>query len=326
MNDIDCILCDESSDNVAIEESGYTGKRCPNCDMIYISPRPSWEEIQEIYDEYQLNRSQAREVSVDPWEKRLFAGHHLDVIQSWKRQGTLLELGAGTGEFLAAARDAGYDVRGTELDAASVEFISSELGIPCQRSTLGESPYGTETFDVIYHRNVLSHFYDPVDELQTMNELLADDGILAFITGNYAEVDEDYYDYIPSFDYPDHLFLFGEKSIRELLAQADFEVVDVDRYSKLPWFRFQSAARPLKTSVVDLVGTDGDGGEAVETVGGRQATQANGGEQQRDSGVDLSAFRLLLQYLLLYKIGQYIPKEGHPQIMLVIAKKGETAQ
>ena len=49
MNEIKCIFCDTKSDRVAIRENGYQGKQCPDCGLIYISPRPSLQEVIDLY-------------------------------------------------------------------------------------------------------------------------------------------------------------------------------------------------------------------------------------------------------------------------------------
>jgi SAM-dependent methyltransferase len=45
-------------------------------------------------------------------------------------QGELLDIGCGTGNFLAAARDAGYEVSGTELDRNAARFARERVGLP----------------------------------------------------------------------------------------------------------------------------------------------------------------------------------------------------
>ena len=43
--------------------------------------------------------------------------------------GELLDIGCGTGNFLAAARDAGYSVTGIELDRNAARFAKERLGL-----------------------------------------------------------------------------------------------------------------------------------------------------------------------------------------------------
>ena len=46
---IGCILCGGAGNRVVIEENGYQGRRCDACGIIFVSPRPSREEVSAIY-------------------------------------------------------------------------------------------------------------------------------------------------------------------------------------------------------------------------------------------------------------------------------------
>ena len=49
MEEIKCIFCNKSSEDVVIEENGFKGRKCPECGLIFISPRPTQAEILDIY-------------------------------------------------------------------------------------------------------------------------------------------------------------------------------------------------------------------------------------------------------------------------------------
>lgn len=66
--------------------------------------------------------------------------------------GELLDIGCGTGNFLAAARAAGYAVSGTELDRNAAHFAKEQLGLPRVLGlTISEfaEQYTEEKFDVV---------------------------------------------------------------------------------------------------------------------------------------------------------------------------------
>ena len=52
MESIDCIFCNtsEAEARVVIEENGFSGRQCPACGLVYISPRPTLAEISNIYE------------------------------------------------------------------------------------------------------------------------------------------------------------------------------------------------------------------------------------------------------------------------------------
>ncbi len=44
MEYIQSIFCHRSSDQIVIEENGYKGRKCSQCGLIFISPRPTFSD------------------------------------------------------------------------------------------------------------------------------------------------------------------------------------------------------------------------------------------------------------------------------------------
>ena len=314
MAETECIFCNKKSPQIVIEEEGYQCRKCLSCDLIYISNKPLPEEIERLYNEVQANRSADASIS-GFFSKRLHARHHLRIIRKFIKNGSLLEIGPGDGSFLYEAREEGFEVGGIELNNTQANFIKNRLGIACEESPLDASSFGGKNFDIIYHRDVISHFYDPIGEFQKMNGRLKDKGFLIFETGNLGNVDEKYYRLFTSFQLPDHLFFFGEKSLKELLRRTGFEFVTAYRYSKAPLLWIMKS---FKTK------TD-------------QFTVRGGKKHLRDSGqpskkTESFVFQHLLRnafnflsYFMLYGIGYVVPKKGRPQSLFVIARKKHTS-
>ncbi len=147
--------------------------------------------------------------------------------------GALLEIGPGRGRSCARHAVAA-SMSGVELNLTEASFIRSELGIPCAESLGAAQELAGGQFDVIYHRDVLSHFYDPHEEMERLRALLKPGGLHIFETGNLADVDHRYLKLIASFQYPDHLFFYGERSLGKLLDQTGYAHVHTHRWSLLP--------------------------------------------------------------------------------------------
>ena len=141
----------------------------------------------------------------------------------------MLEIGAGAGYFLDEARNEGFKVYGIEFNDIQAEFMRSKFGIYCEESPLDVSLFDGMKFDIIYHCDVLSHFYDPVSEFRKINDKLKKNGIVVFETGNFGDVKKEYYRFVIKFQYPDHLFFFSEKNFKELLGRTGFEFIKIYR-------------------------------------------------------------------------------------------------
>ena len=299
MEEIPCIFCDIYSDHVVIEENGYKGKRCPECGLIYISPRPSQEEIINLYGHNSAHITAEEHIS-DEYRKRLYAKHHLQKLTRLVQSGNLLEVGAGAGFFLDEAKNAGFDPFGLEYNPQQVAFMKNNLGIPCEEKPLSTRVFGGKKFDVIYHCDVISHLFGPIHDFQVMNRMLNKDGILFFETGNFAEVDPNYYQYIQTFMYPDHLFFFGLHHLKMLLNRSGFNLVIAKRYSILPQFWLKKKF----------------GNKLVENdpLAGRNAS-TNHPASFSDK------IKVWVNYFTRYRLGSFITAKKHPQTILIGAKK-----
>lgn len=319
MNEINCLLCDAKSDNVVIQENGYDGKKCPQCGLIYVSPRPSYDDIVDLYGHDDAHVSATDHVSA-AFRKQLFARHHLGIISSFATDGALLDVGAGAGAFLAEARNAGFTPYGLEFNPIQAEFIRTELGIPCEESPLSTSIFDGKRFDVVYHCDVLSHFFDPVAEFRTMHELLNEDGMLVFETGNLGDVNERYYQRFLRFQYPDHLFFFGTENLRWLLESTGFDVLEIYRYSISPQLLLEKATAGLR-------GRLSSSNHKRPSAGETSAEQSPSGANRWPPAATGGAKSLIkkawhyVNYLVRYKTSFVAPGHDKPQTVIVVARR-----
>ena len=199
---VNCIFCGVDDSFPAIQENGFTGRKCRRCGLIYVSPRPSRSEVANLYGHDHASISAGAHIAAESY-KRLQARHTLRILRRYATGGQLLEIGPGAGFFLQEARLAGFGPHGIELNPGQLEFIR-RLGIPCVAETLAEAFPG-RSFDVVYHCDVISHLHDPLAEFIAMHGRLREDGLLMFETGNFGDVRIDNLASVPRFQYPDHL-------------------------------------------------------------------------------------------------------------------------
>ena len=169
----------------------------------------------------------------------------------------MLEMGMGAGYFLDEAKKEGFEVYGIDLNKTQVDFVRAKFGIPCEESPIDVSLFGGKKFDIIYFSNVIAHLYDPISDFQKINDMLLKNGIIVFETANIADVEEKYLRIITSFDYPDHVFYFGERSIKELLERTGFDFIKMYRYPLLPQFAFGKMLSKMLKPLKDFIGAIG---------------------------------------------------------------------
>jgi len=286
MEEIKCIFCKNSDSRVFLEENGYTGRKCSRCGLIYVSPRPKLSDINLIYTHDKANiKAKTHIASSISRFNRLHVSHSLKIIKKYINKGALLEIGCGGGGFLFAAHKCGFEPFGIELNPQQVHSIR-EYGIQCEDKPLNANSFQKKMFDIVYHCNVLSHFYDPIADFKQVYDHLNDGGFHVFETGNFGDVKEKYFGIIKDtekFQFPDHLYFFGQDNIKTLLDLTGFKLHKAFRYSRIPEKYVQHGLRkwPLRYPF----------------------TFQN------------------LHYFLTYQLGYLLPKEGIPQTVIYVAQK-----
>jgi SAM-dependent methyltransferase len=304
------MFCGTSGHPVVVEENGFTGRQCPTCRLIYVSPRPSQAEIQARYSDEHAPFSTS-DLLAEGFIKRLFARHHLRVIRQHLDRGALLEIGAGAGYFLSEAQQAGFEVHGIEINHAQARFMRDILGVPCEEAPFGPDSFGGMLFDMIYLCNVLSHLYDPLAEFQAISDRIKPGGLLVFETGNMGDVEPRYFHLIERFGYPEHLYFFSEKNLHDIVDSIGLELVDIRRYSVLPQLMLSRLRRSLGTRLRSQRGQPAPQSQ-------NPPPDVSASASQQTNGFSLRQF---MSFLVRYEVGALAPKQGRPQTVLVLARK-----
>jgi len=341
MEHIRCIFCQRDKgniiiangsatvDDIVIRENGFLARKCPSCHLIYVSPRPTQEEVNNLYEDGEADI--LPEDHIDAlFLKRLYAKNNLAILKPFRKAGSLLEIGAGAGAFLDEARRQGFDVYGIELNKLQADYIKDALNIPCETESIANA-FGERQFDVIYHCDVISHFHDPWQEFSAINRKLAHNGYMLFETGN-SDVELKYYKEIEKFQLPDHLFFFNQRNINDLLEGTGFELRQVVKYCTLPQHR---TGRRLNTFVRTLFGKRAhqktvtallEKIESTSTINQTpsEAVRTNKAVSHSIMGMIKRYARRawhIWTYILRYKIGYFTLKQGRPQTMVFVAQK-----
>jgi SAM-dependent methyltransferase len=143
------------------------------------------------------------------------------------RSGRLLDIGCGTGNFLAAACDAGYEVTGIELDRNAARFAKERLGLqrvlPLTISEFAEQ-HVDQRFDVVTFFEVLEHQAAPLDFLENVKACLRPGGVIALSVPNRERwlTGPDVLDYPPN-----HFLRWNVDTLKNCLRAQGFEVLSV---------------------------------------------------------------------------------------------------
>ena len=214
-----CPACNEGAREAAIERYGkYELFGCGACGLQFWEPRelPDAQWYEQMYGGRDENL-----LPLEPGHKYFLA----DPLAP--RNGELLDIGCGTGNFLAAARGAGYGVTGIELDRNAARFAKERLGLQRVLAlTISEfaEQCAEERFDVVTFFEVLEHQAAPVEFLQKVKACVRPGGAIALSVPNRERwlTGPDVLDYPPN-----HFLRWNTAALKKFLSAQGFEILSI---------------------------------------------------------------------------------------------------
>lgn len=209
--------------------SGHTFelKKDHHFQLLGTFPKPDNDKLPEYYkSENYISHTDSRKTIVDKSYQKVksfMLGKKLSWIDEHKKlKGKILDIGAGTGDFLLEAKCRGWEVFGQEPNPAARELASLK-GIALEKVS---SKFPENSFDVITLWHVLEHVPNPESQITELNRLLKKDGILVIAVPNFKSYDARFYKkYWAAYDVPRHLFHFSRTSIEKLFSQFSFQLI-----------------------------------------------------------------------------------------------------
>lgn len=236
-NSLPCPLCGYNGNvSFRILKNGYHIYRCDDCNLMFVHPQPSPDELLRIYDNSYFSRgnkylrmdeteSQSRNLDNDKQK--------INIIKKYKENGMLLDVGCAMGEFLYLARQEGFDVAGVEVSTLCTDYVKNKLGIDIHSGDLLSAHLPSNMYDVVTLWDVIEHLRNPVEIINELYRILRPGGILCFSTGDvesfYAHIMGRFWHLLTP---PQHLFYFSAKSVRKMLDRYGFAVNEITHRGK----------------------------------------------------------------------------------------------
>lgn len=139
-------------------------------------------------------------------------------------EGSLLDIGAGTGDFLIEAKKQNWDVNGMEPNSAALK-LAAQKGLTLE---LNLAAFGSKKFDVVTLWHVLEHIPNLDEIISQLSELVKPGGTLIVAVPNFKSYDAKYYGkFWAAYDVPRHLWHFSQASM-EKLFRTNFNLTSTD--------------------------------------------------------------------------------------------------
>ncbi|RYZ23617.1 MAG: class I SAM-dependent methyltransferase [Chitinophagaceae bacterium] len=240
-----CPVCDSTDIHPLLKATDHTVSRneftiwqCAACSLRFTQDVPDAESIGPYYksEEY-ISHTDTREGLVN----RIYQQVRRHTLQqkvklvtqvTGKQRGRALDVGCGTGAFLAALHDAGWDVTGLEPDPDARKIATGRAG-KAVRPAEDLYELAPASFDAITLWHVLEHVHELQRYMQQLRALLAPGGKLIIAVPNYTSGDAEIYGpYWAAYDVPRHLYHFSPRSMKTLAERNGLRLVN----QKPMWF------------------------------------------------------------------------------------------
>ncbi|MBV5330562.1 MAG: class I SAM-dependent methyltransferase [Chlorobium sp.] len=253
---------------------------------VWLSPRPSDDDIPALYSAYYTHAATTEDVLNSAWNlavqlilsRRLgylapkkcgYLPHLISllptvgdaaVIEVLKihsvEGGRLLDYGCGNGQFMRRMGAAGWDVVGIEPDAVAANMLRQQYGYEV-RTTCSDLNDWVGTFDVIALNHVIEHLSNPKQIVEGLVRLLKNNGKLILTTPNSESLCAKLFGrYWRGLEAPRHFNVFTTKSLESLLDQVGLEVIEISTETRLTRGIFYvSAAAAFGQNGIELVQT-----------------------------------------------------------------------
>lgn len=201
---------------------------CSSCGYAFTNPRPDQRHIGRYYqsDDYisHTNSRKGLQDALYQLARKWALGTKYKLVHSYQREGQVLDIGCGTGEFLSHLMSRGYLVEGVEPDLKAREQAIANHGIAVVPSL--EKVANKEYYQVITMWHVLEHVPDARATFKKLFALLAARGILIIAVPDRDSWDNQHYGTRwAAWDVPRHLSHFRRKDIHRLLQEHGFELL-----------------------------------------------------------------------------------------------------
>ena len=203
--------------------------RCVQCGLVLTQNHPAEAEIGRYYDTDDYISHSDKGTSI--FERVYFfvrsrmARKKQALIERYTQGKKLIDIGAGTGFFLAHMQKRGWAVTGIEPNAHAREVALQSHGLKlAEPNELFALP--ALSADIITMWHVLEHVHRPEYYLKRIHEILNDRGALFLALPNHQSFDASFYGlHWAAWDVPRHLWHFSPQAVKTMLQRAGFSLI-----------------------------------------------------------------------------------------------------
>jgi len=208
----------------------FTIVSCETCDFTFTNPRPKDNSLGEYYksDMYISHTNSTK--GLFNWMyhivRKYAIGTKLNLLKRTSKNKKHLDIGCGTGEFLNACKNAGYDTKGIEPSKLARQQAIKNFDLLVSENT-NLDQFENGQFDSISMWHVLEHVPSINKTIKELKRILSEKGKVIIAVPNHKSFDAQHYkEYWAGWDVPIHLWHFSKSSIKQLFIKYDFKLIE----------------------------------------------------------------------------------------------------
>jgi len=213
----------------SISKENFELFRDESLDLLITLPQPEEKNLAKYYesDDYISHTDGKRSLfeKVYHFVKTIALKSKLDLINDLQpSKGKLLDIGAGTGDFLALAKQYGWNITGVE-PSEKAKSIALKKGVSFVENT---NLLDENSFDLISMWHVLEHVPNLEEQIKELKRLLKPNGTILIAVPNFNSYDaKQYGTFWAAYDVPRHLWHFSKTAIRMLFEKEELKLEKV---------------------------------------------------------------------------------------------------
>lgn len=186
-----CPACGHRSSTAVELDPDHELRRCDACTLVFAA---RYADPSEIYVDGYLEGETDFGLDIsDPRFQDFLefaAGKRLDVVESLTGVGSWLDVGCGSGEVLAVARERGWTVAGAEPVERSAA-TARDRGLDVRAALLEDAGFPEGSWDVVSAFHVLEHLADGAGFLRTAARWARPGGLVVIEVPNWSSHDRE---------------------------------------------------------------------------------------------------------------------------------------
>jgi 2-polyprenyl-3-methyl-5-hydroxy-6-metoxy-1,4-benzoquinol methylase len=200
----------------------------PEYDLLITFPKPSPEKLPSYYesDDYISHTDGKRSLFEKVYHliKNVALKSKVKLINAQSEKGKLLDIGAGTGDFLIVAKKDGWQTTGIE-PSNKAKTIALNKGVSFADNL---AALENHSFDIITMWHVLEHVPNLDEYVSELKRLIKPTGTIIIAVPNFKSFDANFYGrHWAAYDVPRHIWHFSKITIEKLFAEKEMKLVEV---------------------------------------------------------------------------------------------------